>query len=135
MKKAKMLEKLVKKLVDQSFKDGKLLESSVVRSIKILKSQSRSEAIMTLSLYLKELKKKDRQYTMFLETAFPLSSTQLKKAKKIVEKKHKITKVTLSVNPQILGGFKLRIGDEIWDESILAKINQMKEAIINGGSN
>lgn len=135
MKKSKLLEKLVKKLVDASFKDGKLLESAVVRSIKMLKSESRGEAIVTLSEYLKELKRKERQFTMFLETAIPISSTQLKKAKKIVERKHKITKVSLSVNPQILGGFKLRIGDEIWDESISGKINQIKEAILSGGSN
>ena len=130
-----MLEKLVKKLVDASFKDGKLLESDVVRSIKMLKSQTRGEAIVTLSEYLRELKRKGRQFTMFFETAIPLSPTLLKKARKIVERKHKITKVSLSVNPQILGGFKLRIGDEIWDESILAKINQIKEVIISGGFN
>lgn len=135
MKKSKILEKLVKKLVDASFKDGKLLEGAVVRSIKILKSQSRGEAIVTLSEYLKELKRKERQYTMFLETAIPLSPTQLKKTRKIVERKHTITKVSLSVNPQILGGFKLRIGDEIWDESISNKIHQIKEAIINGRPN
>ena len=49
--------------------------------------------------------------------------------KGIVEKKVKITKVLVSINADILGGFKLRVGDEIWDESILGKIQQVKEAI------
>ena len=73
---------------------------------------------------------------MYIETIIPLSLLQLKKARRIVEKKSlpagrqvRITKVITKVNPEILGGFKLRVGDEIWDESTLAKINQLKEAI------
>lgn len=66
---------------------------------------------------------------MFIETVVPLSPTQVKRMKKIVEKKVRISKVLVNINPEILGGFKLRIGDEIWDESISGKINQVKEAI------
>ncbi len=135
MKKIRLLEKLVKKLVDASFKDGKLIESAVIRSIKLLKSQSSTEAIITLSEYLKELKRVERQFTMFLETALPMSPIQIKKARKIIERKHRITKVELSVNPKILGGFKLRIGDAVWDESISGKMNQIKEVIIHGRPN
>ena len=55
--------------------------------------------------------------------------------KKIVEKKNKITRVVASINSDMLGGFKLRIGDEVWDETILSKVNQVKEAIVSGRSN
>ena len=68
---------------------------------------------------------------MYIETVVPLSPAQVKRMKKIVEKKKKIAKVLVSINPEILGGFKLKIGDEIWDESISGKINQVKE-VING---
>ena len=125
----KQLKKVIEKLVEESFLDGKILESKVSKSIKVLKSLSRAGSIFALSEYLKQLKRIERQFTMFLETAIPIPPTLLKKARKIVERKHKITKVALSVNPQILGGFKLRIGDDIWDESILGKINQVKEVI------
>ena len=129
MKKNKHLQKLVRKLVEVSFKDGKIVEFQVPKSIKVLKSLTRSKAIFALSEYLKELKRKDRQHTMYIETSIPLTTTHIRKMKKIVEKKVLITKVMTNVNPEILGGFKLRIGDEIWDESILGKINQVKEAI------
>ena len=135
MKKGKHLQKLIAKLVEASFKDGRLLEGQVTKSIKILKSLSRSQAIAALTEYLKQLKRIERQFTMFLETATVISPTLLKKARKIVERKHKITKVALSVNPQILGGFKLRVGDEIWDETILSKIQQVKEVISSGRFN
>lgn len=134
MKKDKQLQKLIKGLVGISFKDGRIVESQVTKSIKALKTLPKYQTIEALSEYLKELKRLQRQHTMFIETVIPLSSVQLKKIKKIVEKKVKVTKVVTNINPQILGGFKLRVGDEIWDETILGKINQVKEAIISGRS-
>ncbi len=137
MKKTKLLQKTIKRLVEASFKDGKVVESQVVKSIKLLKSQSTPQAIISLLEYLKELKRIERKHTMYLETSYPLTSNQLLKAKKIVEKKArgersrtiKITKVITNINPEILGGFKLRVGDQVWDETLLAKINQVKEVI------
>lgn len=127
----KQLQKTVRKLVDLSFKDARISEVSVTKSIKILKSLPSSEAIQALSEYLKALKRKEREHTMYVESVVPLSPTQVKKMRKIVEKKVRITKVLVNINPEILGGFKLKIGDEIWDESILGKIQQVKE-VING---
>ena len=151
MKKSKLLQKTITKLVEASFKDGKMVEGQVIKSIKAIKSLPRYEAIQALSEYLKSLKRMMREHTMYIETVIPLSPIQIKKAKKIIEKKInpsatlrvngersrtiKITKIITNVNPEILGGFKLRVGDEIWDESILGKINQIKEAIISGRSN
>ena len=129
MNKNKHLQKLVTKLVEVSFKDGKLVENQVIKSIKVLKSLSRANAIFALTAYLKQLKRKEREHTMYIETTVVLSPTQIKKAKKIVEKRVKISKILVSINPEILGGFKLKIGDEVWDETILGKINQVKEVI------
>ena len=131
----KQLKKIVEKLAEESFSDDRMIEGKVIKAIKLLKALGKSEAILALSEYLIGLKRLERKHTMYIETAILLSTAQIKKAKKIVEKKIKITKVKTIVNPELLGGFKLRVGDEIWDESILGKINQVKEAIVHGGSN
>lgn len=129
MKQNKQLQKTVSKLADLSFQDGRIIESRVIQSIKILKSLPKYEAIEALSDYLKDLKRQQRQYTMYVETTAPLSISQLQRIKKIVEKRHRITKIETKINPEILGGFKLKVGDEIWDESVLGRIGQVKEAI------
>lgn len=134
MKKSKTLQKIINKLAENSFKEGKMMENQVTKAIKILKSQPRLKAIQALKEYLKQIKRRQRQHTMYIETAIPLSSTQIRKVKKFVEKKVRITKVLTNIDPQILGGFRLQVGDNIYDESILGKINQVKEAIISGGS-
>ncbi len=154
MKKNKQLDKAINLLIESSFKDGSIIESKVVKSIKILKSMPKFQAIEALSVYLSDLKRLQRQHTLYIETTVPLSLVQLKKIQKIVETKVtsigkqimparladsskwagrqvKITKVITSINPEILGGFKLKIGDEVWDESFVSKINQVKE-VING---
>lgn len=135
MKKSKLLLKTITKLVDVSFREGWVVESQVGKSIKLLKTLPKHEAIWALKEYLKQLKKKQRQHTMYLETVIPLSPAQLKRAKKIVEKQVKITKILTAINPEILGGFKLKVGDKVWDESILGKLNQVREEIISGRSN
>lgn len=129
MKKSKLLQKTINKLVDVSFKDGKIVENQVIKSIKALKSLPKYEAIQALTEYLKGIKRKERQHTMYIETSIPLTETHIRKMKKIVEKKVLITKVMTNVNPEILGGFKLRIGDQIVDESILGKISQVRTCI------
>jgi len=115
--------------------EGKLVETQATKSIKILKTLPKEQAIAALTEYLKELKFKQRQHTLYLETVAPLSLAQLEKVKKIVDKKNQITKVVTSINPEILGGFKLKMGDEIWDESIAGKLVQIKQEIVGKSRN
>lgn len=139
MKKGKYLSKLAQRLAQSSFNDGRLVESQVTKAIKLLKSFPKYYSIEVLGQYLKAVKRIERQYTMVVEIAIPILPPTVKKMKKIVEKRNlpegkqvKITKVVVYVNPEILGGFKLRIGDEIYDESVLGKIIQVKEAVGDG---
>lgn len=125
----KYLQKMINKLAQFSFRDGSLVENQVIKTIKLLKLLPYSEAIQALSEYLKQLKRRQRAHTMYIETVIPLHLSQIKKVKKMVEKKVKISRVVTDINPEILGGFRLRVGDEIWDESILGKISQVQEAI------
>lgn len=129
MKKNKELLKIIRKLIEASFSDGKIIEKEVIRAIKVLKSFPQSKAIFATNEYLVGLKRKEREHTMYIETAISLSSDVVNKMRKVVEKKTRITKVLVNVNPEILGGFKLKIGDEIWDESVAGKIQQVREAI------
>ncbi len=132
MKKNKDLQKLVKKLVKLSFADGKILESRVVNSLKLLKSLPRSKSIFALSEYLKYLKQLQKQYTLHIESASKLSQNNINQAKKAIGKRSKITKVVVDVNPELLGGVRFKLGDKIWGDTILDRLEQVREAIVNG---
>ncbi len=131
----KQLKKTIDRLVEGSFTDGKMIEGKIIKAIKLLKGLGKTDAILAMSEYLSGLKRIERKHTMYIETAIILSLSQIKKAKKIVEKRVKITKIKTVVNPDLLGGFKLKVGDEVWDESVLEKLNQIKEGIAHGRPN
>lgn len=133
--KNKQLQKMINKLTGWSFKDGKIIESNVIKSIKLLKMQPKSRIVPSLLEYLKGLKRKQRQHTLYIETVIPLSQNHLNRIKKIVDKEVKVTKIITKINPEILGGFRLQVGDEIWDASVLGKFHQIKEVIIHGRYN
>lgn len=136
MKKDKQLLKMVRQLIVRSFSDGRTIERETSKAIRILKSLPSSQTIFAMSEFLNGLKRKEREHTMYIETATPLTSSQVNKMKRIAEKKSlpanrqvKISKVLVSINKEILGGFKMKVGDEIWDGSVLGSINQVKEVI------
>lgn len=135
----KHFKKLINNLLDLSFKDGVIIERQAIKAVAALKSLPKYQAIETLTEYVKQLKRLERRHTMYIESVIPLNKVQLQKIKKNVEKEAvpdgrqaKITEVITQINPSILGGFVLRAGDEVWDASVLGRINQVKEVILHG---
>lgn len=130
MKKDKQLNKLVNKLVEMSFDvRGQVIEENVKRFTKSLRLLPSSQAAQALFDYLEGLKRKIKQTTMEVETALPLSSEQVKKVAGLLQSKHFITTMKNIVDPALLGGMRIRIGDMVYDDSISRKIAQVKEAI------
>ncbi|MBI2018679.1 F0F1 ATP synthase subunit delta [Candidatus Daviesbacteria bacterium] len=129
MKQDKQLKKIILNSVQDSFSFGRLLESQVVKNIKLYKSLPTSKAILALTEYLTGVKRKLRKHTLVVETNCPLSLKQVEKIKRIVAKKYQITKLESKINPDILGGVRLRMGDDIYDESIQSRITQLREVL------
>lgn len=66
-----------------------------------------------------------------VESAFPLNDEQLKVLLLRLEKRtgHKV-KANLRVAPELIGGVKVQIGDEVWDASVRGQIDGMAGALI-----
>lgn len=129
MKKNKKLKELVQKMADVSFKDGKLLDLKARNYLKDIKKLPTSESIYILSEYLKALKIMKLQTTLIIESATPLSPTQISQIKSELRKDFKFSEVETVINPELIGGIRIRIGDNLYDDSVLAKIIQIGEAI------
>ncbi len=66
-------------------------------------------------------------------TAFPLSEEEkkeLEQALKGVLKKEVFLEA--KVDPEIIGGVKIKIGDYIWDGTLKSQLEKFKEIIIKG---
>lgn len=129
MKTSKQIKSIIDKTILVSFKNNKPLEKKALKFVNLFKSQPRMEAIKILSEYLKRIKLRVNSTTMIVESTIPLS----KKHQDIIKKKmtpgFTITNSEFKLNPELLGGLKIKLGDDIYDDSIRSRIYQVKEAI------
>lgn len=67
-----------------------------------------------------------------ITSAFPLDDTALKSLTKDLEGRFKARlNVTVSVDPQLIGGVRIAVGDEVIDASVRAKLAIMATALKN----
>ena len=125
--KSKKLQTEINKLVEQSFNGGKADENFIAKVIATLKKLSLAESLETLQLYLKGLKRKIEENTLVVESAVKLSGSELKSVEKMI--KREVIAVEQKLNPSLLGGLRIKIGDEFLDFSLRSKIQQVAERI------
>ncbi len=123
----KRMQKEINKLVDQSFKSGKSDEVFISKVVSIIKKQPLSDSIRLLTLYLKGLKRKVTENTLVIESAIKLTEKELQDLKKSI--KTEVYSVQQNINPSLLGGLRIKIGDEFLDFSLQSKINQVANQI------
>lgn len=129
MKKKSRLKKLAAKYVNHSYQNGRGDEEKIKKIMMGLKSLPRSQAIYIISKFLKGVRKREGQNTLLIESAVPLTKTQLDQIQRNFKKEFIITDVKNVVNPALLGGFKIRVGDIVSDYSIQGKISELREAV------
>lgn len=129
MKTKKQIQSIIQKSIDASFKDGKLLEKRAQSFIKIFKSQSKVEAIELLTQYLKNLKRVLNSTTMVVESVIPLANSEKADLKKKYATGFTVHNIEYKLDPSLLGGLRVKIGDYISEDSLRSRIAQVKEII------
>lgn len=138
MKNRKLLLKLVQKSVEQSlvpygtrqsFEKGKLNESKAKGFIETFKKLNLSEAIFCLETYQKLLKQELSKSQAIVSSASKLSRDEQNKISKRLNTAYFILNTNFQIDPSLLGGIKVKIGDTIFDDTVKSKINTVKEAI------
>ena len=65
-------------------------------------------------------------------SAYPLSDQQVAEVLATLEDKYgRKVKATVSVDPDLIGGISIRIGDEVLDTSVRGKLAQLADALMN----
>ena len=66
-----------------------------------------------------------------VESAFPIDAAQLAEVKAAMERRFlRNLDVNVVVNPELIGGVRVVVGDEVLDTSIRARLEQMKAALV-----
>ena len=100
--------------------------------LSIITVNSRLECLpLILEEWLKLYYDKKSILKVKVETVVPLSSTQDKKLKKVLEEKlNKTIKIDYIINKEILGGLKIYYGSNLIDDSLKNKLENIKNIML-----
>ncbi len=132
MKRNKLLDKLVKTAVTESFIKEQLNISKVEKYVKAFKKLPTPQALYALTHLMKRLKLEIDKYTLLVESAADLTRPDLEKIKGVFQKQYSITHIQSIKTASLLGGLKIKIGDNVFDYSVKERINQLKGVIQHG---
>ena len=66
-----------------------------------------------------------------VESAFPIDASQLAEVKAVMERRFlRNLDMQVVVRPELIGGIRVIVGDEVLDTSIRARLEQMKAALV-----
>ncbi len=125
MKNKKQLRKLVQKMVEASIKDGILQDKKVTFFLKEIKKLSLATSIFILSEYKKRLLFELSKHTLVVESAMDVNILELNKIKEELKGFGRIVKTEVKINPELIGGLRVKLGDIIFDDSIKSRIAQI----------
>lgn len=130
IKKNKQLEKRVDQFMKDTFsKNGEIDSQKVKVYVKSLKALPIPDSILALALYLRRIKTESEKTTLEIETAIPLSLSQMGQIAQALKAEHEIRSVKSKINPSLLGGLRVKIGDVVYDDSVSRRILQLGESI------
>lgn len=126
----KRLKILVEKLVIASFNSqNEVNEKAVTENTQLLKKLSFADAVFALILYQKGLKREIAKTTLEIFSPTTVSSGQKNNITKTAKKTFQINRVKITIDPSLLGGLCIKIGDVVFNDSIKNKIGYIKGVI------
>lgn len=125
------IEKIIKELVKVSVPNDRLSKPKVDEIIKVLGGLSKGTAIQALTMYMKGLKQFLGQYRLTIESSVPLSEPQIDRIEEIINQTQPVFETEVNINPNLLGGLRIKIGDNVYDDSLSGKIDQVRKEIIS----
>ncbi|GEM_PF-3215848 len=118
---------LVHAVTDES---GEVDTKKVKEVYTILQKSEMPSRNRVISAWFGKVKTKIDSQTLFIDSAVELSGRDIESIKKIFERKldRKIVAVA-RVTDSILGGLRVRFGDEVWDDSLDSRLRQIGQII------
>jgi F-type H+-transporting ATPase subunit delta len=107
------------------------LPPSGVNFVKLLVANQRLDVLPEVATQFRQLKNAAEGVAdCVIETAFPLADAQVNELLGALSKRFGTRlRPTVQVNPALIGGVRVAVGDQVLDSSVRARLNQMQTAL------
>ncbi len=130
MKINKETRQLSKQLLRASFTDGQLDGGRVSSLVKSLIEKKPRNYLNVLDAYKRLLRLEIEKRTATIESASELSPDAAAQIVDNLKRKYGTDLATnFSINPELLGGMRIRVGSDVWDSSVRNRLQRLQQQL------
>lgn len=130
MKSTKESRKISRQLLRLSFTDGKLDQEKVSHMVQSVLSEKPRHNLDILKNYQRLLRLEVEKRHAVIESATPLNGSMGDRIVANLRSRYGDDLTTeFRTNPELLGGLRIKIGDDVWDGSVRSRLSQLQEQI------
>jgi len=130
MKINKEIRRLSREMLRASFTDGQLDHGRIASLVESLIARKPRNYIAVLKNYRRLLRLEVEKRRARVETASELDSEACSKLVANLKKKYSNDLATeFMVNPQLLGGMRIRVGSDVWDGTVRNRLERLQQEL------
>ena len=130
MKINKETRQMSKDLLRASFTDGQLDHGRIASLVKSLLEKKPRNYIKVLDAYKRLLRLEVEKRSATVESATELSSDiQSEMTQNLKQKYGNDLATQFVVNPELLGGMRIRVGSDVWDSSVRNRLQRLQQQL------
>jgi|ERR1700726_2286831 F-type H+-transporting ATPase subunit delta len=130
MKSTKEARKVSRELFRHSFTSGKLDEEKISNMVQTVLETRPRRYVDVLKDYQRLLQLETDKRHAVIESAIPLNRSLGDQIVANLRARYGEDLTTeFRTNPELLGGLKIKIGNDVWDGSIKSRLNQLQEQL------
>ncbi len=118
--------KLARKLLELSLADGRLSSERVNGVLEYCRKQPTSLRRKLLAAYLKQVRREIQKTEAVIEHAGPINQQIIASVTaSLAQIAGKPVSATTRENPALIAGLRVRLGDDVWDNSVADKLRRL----------
>ncbi len=119
-----------RQLFKQSFREGKLDQERITEMVESVLANKPRHHVDVLQDYQRLLRLEQEKRHAVIESASPLNRSVGDQVVNNLKSRYgDDLDVEFRTNPELLGGMRVKIGDDVWDGSVRNRLRQLQEQI------
>ncbi|MBA2432761.1 MAG: F0F1 ATP synthase subunit delta [Chthoniobacterales bacterium] len=122
--------RLAKELLRSSFSDGQLDRARVSQLVSLLIEKKPRNYVQVLDAYKRLIRLEVEKRTATIETATELSPEVAARTVENLKRRYgSDLDTSFIVNPELLGGMRVRVGNDVWDSSVRNRLQRLQQQL------